>query len=58
VDFRYSKWDERLTRNVNFLKNQTTWRFVQRVDGQPWMDKKVTPQDGSTAVSPFVGIAT
>src|SRR5207245_10018029 len=23
--------------HVNFLKNQMTWRFVQRVDGQPWM---------------------
>ena len=21
MDFRYSKWDERLTQNVNFLKN-------------------------------------
>jgi HK97 family phage major capsid protein len=44
--------------HVNFLKNQTTWRFVQRVDGQPWMDKKITLQDGSTTVSPFVGINT
>ena len=42
--------------HVNFLKNQTTWRFVQRVDGQPWMEKKITLQDGTTVVSPFVGI--
>jgi HK97 family phage major capsid protein len=40
--------------HVNFLKNQMTWRFVQRVDGQPWMDKAVTLQDASTQVSPFV----
>jgi HK97 family phage major capsid protein len=40
--------------HVNFLKNQMTWRFVQRVDGQPWMDKPVTLQDGSSQVSPFV----
>jgi HK97 family phage major capsid protein len=40
--------------HVNFLKNQMTWRFVQRVDGQPWMDKPVTLQDGTTQVSPFV----
>jgi HK97 family phage major capsid protein len=40
--------------HVNFLANQMTWRFVQRVDGQPWMDKKVTLQDGTTTVSPFV----
>jgi HK97 family phage major capsid protein len=40
--------------HANFLKNQMTWRFVQRVDGQPWMDKPVTLQDGVTQVSPFV----
>lgn len=40
--------------HVNFLKNQMTWRFVQRIDGQPWMDKPVTLQDGTTQVSPFV----
>jgi len=40
--------------HVNFLKNQMTWRFVQRVDGQPWMDKAVTLQDGTSKVSPFV----
>ena len=40
--------------HVNFLKNQMTWRVVERVDGQPWMEKAVTLQDGSTQVSPFV----
>ena len=40
--------------HVNFLANQMTWRFVQRVDGQPWMDKPVTLQDGTSKVSPFV----
>ncbi len=40
--------------HVNFLKNQMTWRTVQRVDGQPWLDKPVTLQDGATQVSPFV----
>jgi HK97 family phage major capsid protein len=40
--------------HVNFLKNQMTWRIVERVDGQPWLDKPVTLQDGATQVSPFV----
>jgi len=40
--------------HVNFLKNQMTWRVVERVDGQPWMEKPITLQDGSTTVSPFV----
>jgi HK97 family phage major capsid protein len=40
--------------HVNFLRNQMTWRVVERVDGQPWLDKPVTLQDGSSQVSPFV----
>jgi HK97 family phage major capsid protein len=40
--------------HVNFLKNQMTWRVVERVDGQPWLEKPLTLQDGSTTVSPFV----
>jgi hypothetical protein len=31
-----------------------TWRVVERVDGQPWLDKAVTLQDATTQVSPFV----
>jgi HK97 family phage major capsid protein len=42
--------------HVNFLKNQMTWRVVERVDGQPWLDKPITLQDGSTQVSPFVAL--
>ncbi len=33
--------------HVNFLKNQMTWRVVERVDGQPWLDKPITLQDGA-----------
>jgi HK97 family phage major capsid protein len=40
--------------HVNFLKNQMTWRIVERVDGQPWLEKAVTLQDALTLVSPFV----
>jgi HK97 family phage major capsid protein len=40
--------------HVNFLNNQMTWRFVQRVDGRPWLDNTVTLQDTTTVVSPFV----
>ncbi len=42
--------------HVNFLKNQLTWRVVERLDGQPWLDKAITLQDGSTQVSPFVAL--
>jgi HK97 family phage major capsid protein len=40
--------------HVNFLRNQMTWRVVERVDGQPWLERPITLQDGSTTVSPFV----
>lgn len=40
--------------HVNFLANQMTWRVVERVDGQPWLDKPITLQDSTTQVSPFV----
>jgi HK97 family phage major capsid protein len=40
--------------HVNFLKNQMTWRFVQRVDGRPWLENSITLQDGTSKVSPFV----
>jgi HK97 family phage major capsid protein len=40
--------------HVNFLKNQMTWRFVERIDGRPWLENPITLQDGSTQVSPFV----
>ena len=40
--------------HVNFLKNQYTWRFLHRVDGQPWLEAPYSYQDGTTKVSPFV----
>jgi len=39
-----------------FRYNQTTWRISERVDGQPWLDDKITLADASTTVSPFVGL--
>jgi HK97 family phage major capsid protein len=44
--------------HVNFLKNQMTWRIVERVDGRPWIEKAITLADGSSTVGPFVTIAT
>ncbi len=40
--------------HVNFLKNQVTFRLTRRCDGQPWIEKPITLQDGTTTVSPFV----
>ncbi len=38
----------------SFQNNQMTLRVVARRDGQPWLDKPITLQDGATQVSPFV----
>jgi HK97 family phage major capsid protein len=34
--------------------DETSWRMVHRVDGQPWLSAPLTYQDGTTQVSPFV----
>ncbi len=47
VDIAYSE-------HYKFTNNQATWRFVARVDGQPWLRQYVTGQDGSTQLSPYV----
>lgn len=43
--------------HVAFLTNQGAWRFVSRVDGQPWIRSAVTLADASSTLSPFVGLA-
>ena len=39
-----------------FTTDKGTWRFVKRLDGQPWMSAAITLADptGSYTVSPFV----
>jgi len=34
--------------------DQTSWRAVHRVDGQPWLSAPWTLADGATQISPFV----
>ena len=40
-----------------FTNDQTTWRFIHRVDGRPWVDSALTPRNGSNTLSPFVALA-
>ena len=37
-----------------FIYDQTTFRAVHRVDGQPWLSAPLRYEDGTTQVSPFV----
>lgn len=44
--------------HVRFTTDETVWRFIQRVDGRPWIQSALTPRNGSTTLSPFVNLAT
>lgn len=42
--------------HVQFVTDETAFRFVYRMDGQPAWDTPVTPFKGSDTVSPFVAL--
>ena len=44
--------------HVYFLNNKTAWRFVIRVDGQPWLQSPLTPRNGTNTLSPFVCLSS
>lgn len=46
-----------VSKEYRFNTDETTWRFVKRVDGQPWVDDVFTPKHGTT-LSPFVILTT
>ena len=43
--------------HVNFVYDETAFRFVYRVDGQPLWASAITAYDGTTSLSPFVALA-
>jgi len=59
-DWRYYLIGDRQAATVESTKfdrwsyDETSWRMVHRVDGQPWLSQPLTYQDGVTQVSPFV----
>jgi HK97 family phage major capsid protein len=60
ADWRYYLIGDRQATTVESTKydkwayDQTSWRAVHRVDGQPWLSAPLTYQDGTSQVSPFV----
>ena len=44
--------------HVQFVTDETAFRFVYRVNGQPIWNSALTPYKGSNTLSPFVAIAT
>ena len=43
--------------HVRFLYDESVFRFIYRVDGQPIWNKPITPYKGSNTLSPFVTLA-
>lgn len=43
--------------HVQFLTNQTVFRFIYRVDGTPASYSAITPAQGSVTTSPYVALA-
>jgi len=40
--------------HLRFDYDETAYRFVMRIDGQPWWKSALTPKRGSNTLSPFV----
>jgi HK97 family phage major capsid protein len=43
--------------DYQFGSDKTTFRIIQRVDGRPWVQSAITPQNGGSTLSPFVELA-
>jgi HK97 family phage major capsid protein len=43
--------------HFKFQNDQTAVRIIERVDGRPWLQTAITPNQGSNTLSPFVKIA-
>ena len=43
--------------DYQFGNDKTTFRIIQRVDGRPWVQSAITPQNGGSTLSPFVELA-
>ena len=43
--------------HVRFTTDETVWRFIERLDGRPWIESALTPAHGSNTLSPIVSLA-
>lgn len=49
--------EQAMSIHLYFDRDITTFRFVFRVGGRPWMSTPITQKDGTTTISPFVTLA-
>jgi len=64
VDFGYyligdrQAMSARQSEDFRFNQDVTAFRVIERLDGRPWLNSAITPQNGSAnTLSPFVGLA-
>ncbi|MBH1939134.1 phage major capsid protein [Streptomyces sp. AV19] len=43
--------------HFKFSQDQTAYRIIERVDGRPWLQSAITPQNNGPTLSPFVQLA-
>jgi HK97 family phage major capsid protein len=64
VDFSYYLIGDRQAMTVEssphfrFQNGETSYKFVTRVDGRPWLQSAITPRNSGPTLSPFVKLAT
>lgn len=43
--------------HFKFGNDMVAYRFIERVDGRPWLQSSITPNNGGPTLSPYVGLA-
>jgi len=41
-----------------FGNDKVAYRFIQRLDGRPWLNTAITPQNAGNTLSPFVNLSS
>lgn len=63
IDFSYYLVGDRQAMTVassehfRFQNGETSFSFVERLDGRPWLQSALTPHNGGDTLSPFVSLA-
>jgi HK97 family phage major capsid protein len=47
-----------VSEHYRFANDEFAFKIVERVDGRPWLQSAITPQNNSATLSPFVNLAT
>lgn len=63
IDFSYYLVGDRQAMTVSssehfrFQNGETSFKFVERLDGRPWLQSALTPRNSGDTLSPFVSLA-